>query len=211
MTRRFWNGNTHYHPLVLASLSPGTARVLDVGCGDGILAADLVEAGVARVVGIDIDAPVLERARARHEGRGIEWLHGDVVDASLEPESFDAVVSVAALHHMDAARALSRFAQLVRPGGTVVVVGIAANSWSDLPLAAVAVTSKAMLALFYGRWSHSAPRCWPPPLTYGEMKTIGARVLPGVRYRRLWLGRYSLVWRKPAVSASAASACGRRR
>jgi len=61
--RRFWNGNTHYHPLVLASLPPGTARVLDVGCGDGILAADLVDAGVARVVGIDVDAPVLERAR----------------------------------------------------------------------------------------------------------------------------------------------------
>jgi 2-polyprenyl-3-methyl-5-hydroxy-6-metoxy-1,4-benzoquinol methylase len=196
--RRFWNGNTHYHPLVLASLPPGTARVLDVGCGDGILAADLVDAGVARVVGIDVDAPVLERARTRHEGRGIEWLHGDVVDVSLEPESFDAVVSVAALHHMDAARALLRFAQLLRPGGTVVVVGIAANSWSDLPMAAVAVTSKAILASVYGRWSHSAPRCWPPPLTYGEMKKISARVLPGVRYRRLWLGRYSLVWHKPS-------------
>ena len=120
-----------------------------------------------------------------------------MIDVALEPESFDAVVSVAALHHMDAARALARFAQLVRPGGTVVIVGIAANSWSDLPLAAIAVTSKAILALFYGRWSHSAPRHWPPPLTYGEMKAVSARVLPGVRYRRLWLGRYLLVWRKP--------------
>ena len=194
----FWNGNTHYHPLVLASLPPGAVRVLDVGCGDGILAADLVDAGVPRVVALDADAPVLERARARHDGRGIEWVHGDVLDAPLDAESFDAVVSVAALHHMDASRALTRFAQLVRPGGGVVVIGIAGNSWSDVPLAALAVTSKAVLALFYGRWSHSAPKCWPPPLTYGEMKAVSARVLPGVRYRRLWLGRYLLVWRKPA-------------
>ena len=31
----------------------------------------------------------------------------------------------------------------------------------------------------------------------GEMKALSARVLPGVRYRRHWLGRYSLVWHKP--------------
>jgi 2-polyprenyl-3-methyl-5-hydroxy-6-metoxy-1,4-benzoquinol methylase len=198
--RHFWNGNTHYHPFILESLSPPCRRVLDVGCGDGILAADLVDAGVERVVALDVDGPVLDRARARHDGRRIEWVQGDVLDAAFEPESFDAVVTVAALHHMDASRALARFAQLVRPGGTIAVVGIAANSWLDLPLAALAVMSKAVLALWYGRWSHSAPRCWPPPLTYGEMKAVSARVLPGVRYRRLWLGRYSLVWRKPSAS-----------
>src|ERR687897_701475 len=102
--RRFWNANTHYHSIVLTSLSSDVSRVLDVGCGDGILAAELVDAGVRYVVGLDIDRPVLDRARARHEGRGIEWVQGDVLDIALEPESFDAVVSVAALHHMDAAQ-----------------------------------------------------------------------------------------------------------
>ena len=50
-------------------------------------------------------------------------MQGDVHHIPLAPDSFDAVVSVAALHHMDAGRSLTRFAQLVRPGGTVVVVG----------------------------------------------------------------------------------------
>jgi SAM-dependent methyltransferase len=195
--RRFWNANTHYHRLVLASLSTDASRVLDVGCGDGILAAELVDAGVRHVVGLDLDRPVLDRARARHEGRCIEWLHGDVLEVALEPESFDAVVSVAALHHMDAGRSLTRFAQLVRPGGTVVVVGLAANAWSDMPLAAVGMTSRLGFGLVYGRWSHSAPECWPPLLTYREMKALSAGVLPGVHYRRHLLNRYSLVWRKP--------------
>jgi SAM-dependent methyltransferase len=195
--RRFWNANTHYHRLVLASLSPDASRVLDVGCGDGILAAELVDAGVRHVVGLDLDRPVLDRARARHEGRCIEWLHGDVLEVALEPESFDAVVSVAALHHMDAGRSLTRFAQLVRPRGTVVVVGLAANAWSDMPLAAVGMTSRLWFGFVYGRWSHSAPECWPPLLTYREMKARSAAVLPGVHYRRHLLNRYSLVWRKP--------------
>jgi 2-polyprenyl-3-methyl-5-hydroxy-6-metoxy-1,4-benzoquinol methylase len=192
----FWNANTHYHRLVLASLPPDTARVLDVGCGDGILCAELLAAGVRDVVGLDVDQPVLDRARARHEGKGIEWLRGDVLDAALEPQSFDAVVSVATLHHLDAARALERFAELVRPGGTVVVIGLAANAWSDLPLAAVALGARLVLGTIRGHWEHSAPMCWPPPLTYREMKALSARVLPGVRYRRHALGRYSLVWRK---------------
>jgi 2-polyprenyl-3-methyl-5-hydroxy-6-metoxy-1,4-benzoquinol methylase len=192
-----WNANTHYHTLVLAALSPEVTRVLDVGCGDGILSAELVDAGVSHVVGLDLDQPVLERARARHDGKGIDWVQGDVLDVALEPESFDAVVSVAALHHMDAAKSLKRFAHLVRPGGTVVVVGIAANAWSDFPLAVAAVVARTVLGLIHGCWDHSAPMCWPPPLTYREMKVLSARVLPGVRYRRHLLGRYSLVWHKP--------------
>ena len=90
--RQLWNANMHYHGLVLASLPKGASRVLDVGCGDGILAAQLFESGVPNVVALDVDQPVLDRARARHEGMPIEWLQGDVLDASLEPQSFDAVV-----------------------------------------------------------------------------------------------------------------------
>ncbi len=203
--RQFWNANSHYHDLVLASLGSDASRVLEVGCGEGLLSAELLENGVAHVVALDADRAVLERARARHEGRGIEWALGDIHTVSLEPESFDAVVSVAALHHMDAAQSLSRFAELVRPGGTVVVIGLAAYSWWDIPLECVAIGARLVLGVTYKRWDHSAPECWPPPLTYSEMKALSTRVLPGVRYRRHLLGRYSLVWRKPqgfAVTAN---------
>jgi len=78
-----------------------------------------------------------------------------------------------------------------------VVVGLAANGWSDIPPAAVAIAARLVLGLVRGRWDHSAPECWPPPLTYRQMKALSTRVLPGVRYRRHLLGRYSLVWHKP--------------
>src|SRR5688572_20453195 len=110
--RGFWNANTHYHGLILGSLPPRASRVLDVGCGDGMLCAALVDANVPHVIGLDADPGVLGRAHARHEGREIAWVHGDVHDVPLAPHSFDAVVSVAALHQMDAERSLARFAEL---------------------------------------------------------------------------------------------------
>jgi hypothetical protein len=41
---------------------------------------------------------------------------------------------------------------------------------------------------------------WPPPETYRQMKRIAAEVLPGSRYRRHVLGRYSLIWKKPVTA-----------
>ena len=198
MPRQYWNANTHYHDLVLAAVPAGATRVLDVGCGDGMLCAEFARAGIPHVVGLDLDAAVLERARARHGGLRIDWLHGDVQSATLSPASFDAVVSIATLHHLDAGQALARFAELVRPGGIVAVLGVAAIDWWDVPFAAFALGARYALSTVHGHWEHSAPQCWPPPLTYSEMKTLSARALPGVRYRRHLLGRYSLVWRKPA-------------
>ena len=197
---RLWNVNIQYHPLLLKAVPEGATRVLDVGCGDGILCAQLVQAGVRNVVGLDIEAGVLERARSRYSGLPIEWVHGDVFDVSLAAAGeFDAVLSVATLHHMDAARGLARLAQLVRPGGVVGVVGLAANNWRDLPYGVIGEVARVALCHVRPHWEHSAPTVWPPPVTFHEMKSIAGRVLPGARYKRHLLGRYSLIWEKPPI------------
>lgn len=193
-----WNANIQYHSLLIEAIPPGARHVLDVGCGDGMLTAQLVRAGVPHVVGLDLDRGVLERARRRHLGVPIEWHHGDIFNASFQAASFDAVVSVATLHHLDAEKGLRRFAELVAPGGVVAVVGLAANDWWDLPHALVGHTARLVVGLVRGNWEHSAPMLWPPPATYREMKRTARRVLPAVRYRRHLLGRYSLIWTKRA-------------
>lgn len=196
---RLWNANIHYHDLILKAIPEGARRVLDVGCGDGILSAQVARAGVAHVMGLDLDAGVLERARARHPEAHIEWVHGDVFTTALETGQFDAVVSVAALHHMDAQSALMRFADLVAPEGVLAIVGLAADNWWDLPYESVALGARKVLGVVHGYWEHSAPMAWPPPATYSDMKRISSAILPGVRYGRHLLGRYSLIWRKPSL------------
>ena len=200
MSTQPWNANIHYHSLLVEAMPRDARRVLDVGCGDGMLSAHLIQSGIPHVVGLDVDGKVLERAKARHAGVPVDWLQGDLFEVPLEAGSFDAVVSVAALHHVPAEKALARFAELVRPGGVVAVVGLAANDWWDIPLAAIGLSCRLILGFIRGHWIHTASLVWPPPETYRDMKRIANRVLPGVRYRRHLLSRYSLIWRKPAMS-----------
>lgn len=93
-----WNINIHYNALVDAQVPVGAQQVLDVGCGDGFLAARLAER-IPSVVALDVDEPVLQRAIARFPSASVRWTHGDVMTAALP--LFDAVVSNAAMHHIE--------------------------------------------------------------------------------------------------------------
>jgi ubiquinone/menaquinone biosynthesis C-methylase UbiE len=176
----------------------GAQRALDVGCGEGTLARRLRRT-VPRVTAIDADAPSLALARA-HPGAGdIDYVHGDVMTAPLEPASFDYVACVAALHHMEPAAALSRMAELLRPGGALAVLGLARATYpADLPRDVAATAVSRVSRRVRGHWESPAPTVWPPAHTYAEVRALASRVLPGGRYRRHLYFRYSITWTKPA-------------
>lgn len=194
-----WNHNVHYHPLVLAAVPTGCRRALDVGCGDGRLARELA-AVVPEVTAIDLHLPSLETARAT-AGPEVDYVHGDVLTHPFPRESFDLVTSIAALHHLDMAAGLERLSELLRPGGVLVVVGLArSRPWRppDLVQAVAGVVSDRWHRRRRGYWEHGAPQVWPPPETYASARRTARRVLPGVRYRRHALFRYSLTWTRPS-------------
>jgi trans-aconitate 2-methyltransferase len=106
---------------LVALLSPlASPRVLDLGCGDGALTAELHARLAAReTVGVDSSAAMLERAAAR-EGGGLRFQAGDAASWSGQP--FDLVFSNAALHWVpDHAALLPRLAALVAPRGQLAV------------------------------------------------------------------------------------------
>jgi SAM-dependent methyltransferase len=94
---------------VLESLPAAPARVLEVGAGDGSLAAALGEAGYD-VLAIDpASATTSVAATALHE-----------LEAS--PGSFEAAVGVVAMHHVNPLReSCARLADVIRAGGTLVL------------------------------------------------------------------------------------------
>ncbi len=197
-----WNHNVHYHRVVFASAPADCARALDIGCGDGVLTRELRSIS-KHVVGIDLHAPCIERARAESRD-GTEYIVGDFFEHPFEPASFDLVASIAVLHHVDAERGLRRMANLVRPGGVLVVIGLAHSRTPrdflyDLAGAVATRVHKQILGKHYVE--HDAPKLWPPPVSYAEMRRLALDLLPGVRYRRHAMWRYSLVWRRPALSS----------
>ncbi len=67
----------------------GPASVLDAGCGTGRVAIELARRGI-EVVGIDVDAEMLARARAK--APELDWRLGDLAAVELQEGSFDAAV-----------------------------------------------------------------------------------------------------------------------
>lgn len=193
-----WNHNIHYHRLILAAVPPGCQRALDVGCGEGMLARQLAQLAT-HVVGIDQDAPGIDMARRQDPDGAIDFICGDFLTYPLTPAAFSMITSVAALHHMDARVALRRMDQLLAPGGTLAIVGLARPRLpADLLWEAAAVAANLRYRLTRTYWEQPSPTVWPPPHTYTEKQALARRALPGVCYRRHLLWRYSLIWVKPA-------------
>jgi 2-polyprenyl-3-methyl-5-hydroxy-6-metoxy-1,4-benzoquinol methylase len=108
-------------------VAPG-GRVLDAGCGAGLVGLDLAERGYF-VHGVDIAEPMLELARRRfQEARIAEdralFTCGELSSLALAPASFDAIVALGFLEYqVEEAPLLARFRELLKPGGTLVVSG----------------------------------------------------------------------------------------
>lgn len=194
-----WNHNIHYHPLLLHGVPAGAQAALDVGCGEGMLARKLRQL-VLKVVAIDLHQASVESAKAQNDGvHDVDYIVGDFLTYPFEPASFDVIVSVATLHHMDALAALTRMGELLKPGGRLAIVGVARSKYPvDLPFELAAVVAHRVHALTKTPWEHPSPKMWPPPETYAGMRRLAADALPGSRYRRHVLWRYSLTWTKPA-------------
>jgi SAM-dependent methyltransferase len=190
-----WNHNLHYHPWLLRALPTQGDRILDFGCGEGILARRLRARG-ARVTAIDTDRSSIDLALDQGAD-GIDYLCGDAMTWPFEEGSFDAVVAVAVLHHTGTEAGLQRMAALLRPGGVLLVVGLARSGRADLPRDAAGFVASRLRFLRGRPWSSPAPTVWPPADSWAQVRSAATRVLPGVEYRRRLLWRYTLRWTKP--------------
>lgn len=104
-------------------LKPG-GRLLEIGCGEGILRTRLDPARTARYVGVDISAEAIRRAAARHDGSGGPRTSFVCADAaSWEPgEAFDLVLFNECLEYFEDPLALvRRYEPFLAPDGAFVV------------------------------------------------------------------------------------------
>lgn len=109
------------HLVEFAAVTSGE-KVLDVGCGTGVVAITAARRG-ASVSGLDLTPELLEHARANEKIAGcgaIEWTEGDAEQLPYPDESFDVVLSQ--FGHMFAPRpemALSEMRRVLKRGGRI--------------------------------------------------------------------------------------------
>jgi 2-polyprenyl-6-hydroxyphenyl methylase/3-demethylubiquinone-9 3-methyltransferase len=130
IAHRFWDPDGEFRPLhlinpvrtayIAARCRIQGARVLDVGCGGGLLCEALQALG-AQVTGIDLAPSMLESARLHAAERGVtidyRLLQAEVL-AAAEPGSFDVVTCMEMVEHVPEPGAIvAAIGTLLRPGG----------------------------------------------------------------------------------------------
>lgn len=155
----YWNGEAARHWLAYEQrydqmLHPFTLRlveairagapqaVLDVGCGSGAttLAAGRLVGAEGSALGIDLSAPLIERARLRATAAGQWWVRFDQGDAQhqrFEPESFDAAISrFGLMFFSDPVAGFANILRALRPAGRLAFVcwqDVLSNEWMTVP------------------------------------------------------------------------------
>jgi SAM-dependent methyltransferase len=114
------------HLIEQAQIQPGH-RVLDLGCGTGTLTILIKQRHPeTEVVGLDVDAQVLEIARKKAAKAGVDitWHQGTGHRLPYPGNSFDRVLSSLVFHHLNAENkrwALQEVFRVLRPGGELHV------------------------------------------------------------------------------------------
>lgn len=131
---------------LLAAAAPRDGEaVLDIGCGAGetALAADAAVGDAGHVIGLDVSAPLLARARDRAGalGSAAEFIAADAASWAGE-QGFDLIMSrFGVMFFADPAAALAHLHRLAAPAGRLTFAcwqPPARNLWATLPLAVLA-------------------------------------------------------------------------
>jgi len=95
-------------------------RVLDMACGEGY-GSEVLSRSAASVVGVDANPEAHEHARLRYRRQNLRFERGMVATFG-EPETFDAVVFLQTIEHLeDPGAVLEHFRRLLAPGGVAYV------------------------------------------------------------------------------------------
>ena len=129
------NGGVHpkhrflkYHGFFINHIQHGD-KVLDIGCGNGVVALDIAQKTEAKVTGIDSDATKIAEAITRGKGSLVKFVVGDVLE-NLPEESFDVVILSNVLEHLpDRIGFLLRLVSSAHPSRLLIRVPLFDRDW----------------------------------------------------------------------------------
>ena len=202
-----WHIDDDYVRKLLNHIPAGCGAALEIGCGTGRVTRRLAQR-CAKVLALDSAPGMIEVARQRsRELTQVRFRACDVETFECAPDSFDAIVSVATLHHLALERSLERMRRWLAPGGTLLVLDLAypEGPWR-LPRRAVAFALSRLLYVRHNRalrrpaavraaWAEHARHDHFHALT--TIRRAARELLPGAHLRPHLFWRYTLTWTKP--------------
>lgn len=200
-TDAYWNHNTAYHRWILKH-AKGRNRVLDVGCGDGLLVQKL--SGICNhVVGIDPYRPCIKAAKRRLANtENVSLIETAFETYEGPPNTFDLIAFVASLHHMDQAWGMEMAKHLLAPGGLLLIAGCAfPRGPADWCMEMLRVIPAKIGSYIHGEKNGGkiGVPVAAPTLSLKEIRDICRYHLPEAKIRPGLYYRYLLLWAKPII------------
>jgi 2-polyprenyl-6-hydroxyphenyl methylase/3-demethylubiquinone-9 3-methyltransferase len=146
-------------------------RLLDIGCGGGLLSEPMARLG-ANVVGADAAARNIPVARlhAAQSGLVIDYRHATAEELAAQGEHFDVVLNMEVVEHVpDPAGYLAVCARLLNPGGLMICSTINRNPKSF----AYAIVGAEWVMRWLPRGTHDWRKFLTPDELYGHLRAAG--------------------------------------
>jgi demethylmenaquinone methyltransferase / 2-methoxy-6-polyprenyl-1,4-benzoquinol methylase len=182
--------------------------VLDVACGTGAVALELIRQKGCSVVGADQSPEMLAEARQR-VGERVQLVKASAEELPFEDASFDGLTAAYLLRYLnDLPAGLRELARVLRPGATAALLDFAVPPWPvpravwdlwvdvGLPLAGRAISPGwHEVGRFLGGSIREFDEHWPIPRLVTAMGEAG---FEDVQARRLSLGGCTVLWGRRA-------------
>ena len=202
-----WEMDDGYVERLLERLPDPCARALEIGCGTGRVTRRLADR-CREVVALDASPEMIRVAAERsgeHANIRYEWIDLERFEAA--PSSFDAVVSVNALHHLPLRSSLAGMRDWVAAGGALLILDV---GWPQ-GLRGLGQRALALPLSLVLRFWHTGRLRLPPDLraawdahlehdeypAWEELRAVIDEELPGYLLEPHLFWRYSLTWRAP--------------
>ena len=194
----YWTHNTAYHKWILSHIGKND-RVLDVGCGDGLLVQKIAEI-CGQVTGIEPHIQSALNAKKRLvnvKNANIENISYE--EYSADSSAFDVIIFVASLHHMDLEFCIQKTRELLASGGQLLIVGCSKpDGLFDLFVECLRVIPAKLGSLVHGEKNggNIGVPVQQPDLSLRQICNITDIYLPNAKIHRGLYYRYLLSWVK---------------
>jgi 2-polyprenyl-3-methyl-5-hydroxy-6-metoxy-1,4-benzoquinol methylase len=179
---------------ILRRVPAGGGRVLDVGCGVGIMSA--LAAGLGRaasVIGFDVSRRAIDVARGVKMPGACDMTFHALPAGTFPEGEFDVVLCIDVLHHVPPAAQhefLRQVCDHVAPAGMLIFKDISPKPWWKAQANRLHDLIMARQWVNYRHESQVAV----------TLRSLGGEVIEQSRLDRLWYSHYLICWRKPAAT-----------
>jgi len=180
--------------------------MLEIGCGTGAFSR-LLAKRAGQVIAIDLSPKMIEIFQQQSgQCTNIDFQIADILSWEFPVEQFDAIVSIATVHHLPLENLLPRLKAALKPGGKLVILDLLEHeSIQDKLSDFIAVPLNWGFQMLKNRHINHSPEAAEAMrehlrtdkyLTLSQARQMYTRAFKGAKIRKHLFWRYSIVWKK---------------